>query len=140
VLNNILNEQSISSRILALSGHVVNEVKIENKWIVVDPTYNVIFYHSLCELESDPELVYQIYIKAGRPEKEAKKWKTIYQSSGNNWHFMSSKIYGLKIYLVEKVSLYIIWIIPFFLLALNVFRANTRFAPHSFSNRKIFLY
>jgi hypothetical protein len=116
VLNNILREQGINSRILALSGHVVNEVYIENKWYVVDSTYNIIINKSLCELENNSELVYQAYINAGRPEDEAKKWKSIYQSAGNNWHFMSSKIYGLKRYLIEKIALYLVWIIPLVLL------------------------
>ena len=77
VFDNILKEQGITSRILMLNGHVVNEVLVNDKWQVCDPDFNVVFYQSLKELEANPEEVFQAYKTAGLTDNEALQWKKI---------------------------------------------------------------
>lgn len=68
VFNNILRDQGVESRILRLSGHVVNEVLIEAQWKVFDNDYNVSFNASLSELENDPG---KVYSALGSPSKRS---------------------------------------------------------------------
>ena len=122
IFNNILSEQNITSRILGLSGHVLNEVLIEGEWKVYDPDYNVIFKESLTELESNPQKVYQAYKKAGRPEDEAKHWQEVFGSGADNWHFPTSARYSTLGYLIEKVSFFLIWIIPLIFIGIGTIK------------------
>ncbi len=65
VVNNMLRYQGIVSRILGINGHILNEVFVDGRWRVVDPDYNVVFDHSLRELEDHPELVTKQYLGVG---------------------------------------------------------------------------
>jgi len=117
VFDNLLDEQGIESRILGLSGHVINEVLIDNKWKVFDPNYNVVFDESLSELERNPQHVYQAYLDAGYGEGTARNWQEVYGTPENNFHFRNSQSYSSTIYLIfEKLALKLIWFIPAFLL------------------------
>jgi hypothetical protein len=121
VLDNLLDEQGIESRILGLSGHVINEVLIDGKWKVYDSNYNVVFNGSLSDLESNPEQVYRTYIDAGYEEGTARNWQAVYGSPENNWHFRNSLAYASEGYFIfEKLALKLIWYIPFFLLISGV--------------------
>jgi len=113
VFNNILREQGIKSRILALNGHVLNEVLIERRWQVYDPEFNVVFNASLDDLEKDPDRVYQAYKNAGRPNVEAKHWEEIFATDADNKHFENTRDYKkIKSILLEKTSFYLIWLLP----------------------------
>jgi hypothetical protein len=117
LLDNLLDEQGIESRILGLGGHVINEVLIDNKWKVYDSNYNVVFDESLNELENHPQHVYEGYLNAGYTESTARNWQEVYGSAENNFHFRNSQSYSSTIYLIfEKLALKLIWYIPAFLL------------------------
>jgi len=131
VFNNILNEQGIKSRILGLSGHVLNEVLINGEWRVYDPDYNVVFWASLKDLESNPQKVYQGYKKAGRPEDEARFWQEVFGSVEDNWHYATSKHYHALKYLVEELSFFLIWIIPLVLIFIGIITIKYRLTRRS---------
>lgn len=58
VLQGILKENGIESRIWGLTRHVVVEAKLsEDEWYVLDPTYGLYVPHSMEEIQQDPELV-----------------------------------------------------------------------------------
>jgi len=78
--DNILKEQEIESRIVGLTGHVINEVLINGEWKSYNSDYNVVFNKSIKELETAPKQVYEIYTKAGRPESEARHWQEVFGS------------------------------------------------------------
>lgn len=120
VFNNILRDQNIESRILALEGHVLNEVKIDGAWRVYDPDYNVYFKDSLRTLENNPHKVYVAYRESGLSEDQAKYIQEIFQTHADNWHYLTSIRYSPRQYFFEKASFILIWAIPTALLLLGV--------------------
>lgn len=123
LLNNLLQEQGIESRILASEGHILNEVKVGGKWIVVDPTFNVIFNASVKELEGHPEIVYQKY-KNSRNDKYDKTvanyMKKLFEKPGSHRTIQDSQVYRPTHYDIEKPSFYLIWVIPLFLIGFGL--------------------
>ncbi len=131
VFNNILRSQGIEARIIGLSGHVLNEVLIQNRWKVYDPDYNIIFGKSLVELEMKPNLVFDKYLEIGRPVKEAKHWEEVFASSNNNYNFRSSFNYSCLKSILEKCSFYLIWMFPIFLISCGVILLKYRLTKRS---------
>ncbi len=132
IFNNILMCQGMKSRILGLSGHVLNEVFLDGKWQVYDPTFGIPFGMSLKELESDHEKVYQIYKEFGRPDAEARHWQKIFASDYDNWYYHAAENYaqrGYLIYIVEKISFYFIWAIPIIIISLGIFIKRYQIIP-----------
>ena len=121
VFNSILRKQGFDSRILGVTGHVLNEVLIEGKWKVFDSDYNVVFDASLKELENEPNRIYQAYKNAGRPEKEARNWQKVIGTEADNWHFKSSNLYDVKVYVIETASFFLIWFFPIMFIIIGCF-------------------
>ena len=122
ILDNLLDEQGIESRILALGGHIINEILVDDKWKVYDSNYNVIFDESLNDLENHPERVYQAYRDMGYAESTAKYVQDAYGTPENNFHFRNSQSYSSTMYLIfEKLALKLIWYIPAFFLFTGLF-------------------
>jgi hypothetical protein len=119
VFNNILREQKIQSRIIKLGGHVINEVLINGEWKVYDSDYNVVFNASLKDLEDDSIHVYHAYVRAGRPEDEAKHWQKVFATDADNWHYKNTRTYRDEKYYIEVASLYLVWVIPVTLILLG---------------------
>ncbi|MAE71029.1 MAG: hypothetical protein CME06_11255 [Gemmatimonadetes bacterium] len=123
VFDNILNDQGIESRILALSGHVVNEARIDERWRVCDPDYGIVFDHSLEALERSPETVYEVYRAWGRPHDEAEGWREIFATRDDNTAYESAVDYRGDDASFERAALYLVWIVPIALLAAGGFCA-----------------
>ncbi len=119
VLDNILEEEGIESRILALSGHVVNEVRIDRAWRVCDPDYGVVFDCSLDELERSPETVFRAYRAAGLSVDEARRWRAVFTSAEDNTPFPSATAYRPGDALFERAALRLVWVVPLALLVLG---------------------
>ncbi len=112
VFNGLMRRAGLTSRILGVGGHVLNEVLIDGQWRVYDPDYNVVFTDSLSDLVRAPEKITRAYVAAGRPVEEAKHWREVLASPADNWHYPSRKLYDVKGYLVETAALYLVWLIP----------------------------
>ncbi len=75
ILAALLVEQGIESRIITLAnhpenyGHVVLEVKINDKWSVYDPTYGA-YYTTTPENTKDPYVLSYEELKSGRGDEE----------------------------------------------------------------------
>lgn len=111
-----MREQGIQSRIIKLGGHVLNEVLIDGEWKVYDADYNVVFDVSLKELENNSIKVYQAYLRAGRPEDEAKHWQNVFATDADNWHYKKTRTYREEEYYIEVAALYLVWVIPVILI------------------------
>ncbi len=113
---------------------MINEVLLAGKWKVYDSDYGIAFGASLKELESNPHKVYQTYKNAGRPDDEAKHWQEIFASEENNWHYPTSANYaekGYMIFIVETLSFYLIWIIPFSIIFIGILMNKYQFTKRS---------
>jgi len=112
VLNNILREQDIESHIIGIHGHVLNEVKVNGNWRVYDPDYNVVFNHSLHELEQNPSLVSKTYLNSGWSDTTATTLEALFSTTEDNWYYKTSRSWGDKRAFKEGISIYLIWFIP----------------------------
>ena len=119
VLDNILADRGIESRILGLNGHVVNEVRIENEWRVCDPQHGIVFDHSLEELERSPDTVYRVYRAWGRNHEESEGWREIFATGDDNFSFESAAAYDIENADFERAALYLVWLVPISLLAVG---------------------
>jgi len=119
IFNNILEDQKITTRILHLNGHVVNEAFTDGKWQVYDSNYNVTFDASINDLEKKPLEVYKKYRSADRPELESIHWSSIYGSAIDNWHYKTSFRYSPIGYTLELVSFYLIWMLPLIFISIG---------------------
>jgi len=126
IFNNILEVQKITTRILHLNGHIVNEAFTNGKWRVYDANYNVTFNVPMNYLEKKPLEVYKKYRSAGRPELESIHWSTIYGSATDNWHYKTSFRYSPLGYALELVSFYLIWVLPLILISLGLIMKRFR--------------
>lgn len=119
VVNNMLRYQGIVSRILAINGHILNEVFVGGSWRVVDPDYNVVFDHSLRELEDNPDLVVPQYLGAGLTQGQAEEIRGFFATKDDNWHYVNSATYAVWDYWFERAATYLVWLIPVGLLGLG---------------------
>lgn len=117
IISEILKEKGIESKIIGLNGHVVATAKVDknnNKWWVVDPDYCVVIKHSIEEIENNPEIIRNFYLKKGYNDETIDILIEIYRKEGNSI-FESVKDYtGDKKYNNEYASYKLIWIIPLF--------------------------
>ncbi len=120
MFNNLLREQDIKSRILGLQGHVVNEVLVNGGWKVYDSDYNVVFGATLQDLENDPYRVYQAYIGVGTPDDTAKLFQKAFATEADNFRYKKTRVYREEKYYIEVASLYLVWVIPAFLILLGI--------------------
>ncbi|MBF0370889.1 MAG: hypothetical protein HQL52_15675 [Magnetococcales bacterium] len=116
VFNNILEQNGIPSRILALDGHVLNEVRYRGEWHVHDPSFNVLFSRSFEALHQDGERVYDTYTQAGLSPFDANLLRQAFQHPVENPYFDTSRDYSAKRHLAEKLSVWLIWLTPILLI------------------------
>lgn len=120
VLNNLLRQQGIDSRILKLQGHVVNEVLVGDNWNVYDSDYNINFHATLQHLENNPSQVYQAYIEAGASEGTAKNFEAAFATAADNFRYKKTRSYREEKHYIESASLYLVWVIPVLLILLGI--------------------
>ena len=120
VLNNLLRKQDIDSRILALQGHVVNEVLVNGEWNVYDSDYNITFDTTLQNLENNPSRVYQAYLNSDATEETAKNFEAAFATAEDNFRYKKTRSYREEKYYIEAASLYLVWIMPALLILLGI--------------------
>lgn len=120
-----LSEIGVPAKIYALTGHVVALAwnKETEEWWVCDSDLGVVIPMDIGKIEMNPELVRSSYMEKGFSGEELENIIGVYDKSGNGKYF--GKFYELKIFL-EQASYIMIWIIPFGLIYLTVWRKGTR--------------
>lgn len=137
VYNSVASTHGLKSRIWALDGHVVNEVWLANGWQVVDADYGISFGKPLSQLTKEPETVYQAYLRAGRPDWSARRWRDIYLRSAGHRSFETASGYAWKAWLIESTSWILIWLIPGWLAWQGLkLRSRPSAAEHAGSGRR----
>lgn len=128
IICGILKEKGIDCKIVMLSGHVVAMAEIETgKFWILDGDYGVILPYSISEIENNPAIVKPYYSgKLNYNNYSVSQNKNnpiplnriveIYGKKGNAICNGVKAYKGEKIFLMEKRSFYLIWIIPFLLM------------------------
>ncbi len=104
VLDNLLKTQGIESTIIGLSGHVVNEVLVDEGWMILDPDYNVSIGFSLRELEHNHDIAHKAYKQTGLSDGAARRIAQMYTSHQDNWRYKGSVDFKGYDYYIERMS------------------------------------
>lgn len=127
IISQILEQNGIASRLVALSGHVVAMAQVEKEsdtWWVVDPDFGVVVEHSISEIEKNPEIIRPYYEAKGYEPKKVNGLVMIYGKDGNRiWK--GPKDYLGRKFQFEKLSYVAIWVIPIMLLLSSLSLAVT---------------
>jgi hypothetical protein len=84
ILTQLLNKENIQTRILALDGHVVAEVLVDNNitWWILDPCYGVVVPISHKITNDNPTTVAKYYAEAGYGDTVVSQMIELYGEGG----------------------------------------------------------
>lgn len=120
IFNNLMRTQGINSRIIAINGHVLNEVYIpeKKKWTVFDPNFNVTLPFSLqeCEDPRNSQSILNIYNNAEAPASGSAKIINFFLTTEDNYNYKHSQSYQPRLSCIEKFSFLLKWLIPLILI------------------------
>ncbi len=85
-----------------------------------DSDYNVAFDATLQELENDPSRIYQIYLDTDATEETARAFQAAFATADDNFRYKKTRAYREEKHYIESAALYLIWIIPAFLILLAI--------------------
>jgi Transglutaminase-like superfamily len=119
LFQSLMENARIPSRIVTLSGHVINEVQQGGRWRAIDATFDVAFDSSIEELARTPEAVEQSYRTAGQTPENSRRWAAALVSLGDNR--TETRIYDYigRPYLVEAGARVAVWLVPAFMAVLG---------------------
>lgn len=120
IFNNLMKKQGFNSRIIGITGHVLNEVYIpeKKKWKVFDPDFNVTLPFSLqeCEDPCNNQSILNIYNNAGAPDSGSAKIINFFLTTEDNYNYKHSQSYQSRLSCIEKFSFLLKWLIPLILI------------------------
>ncbi|MFZ8198281.1 hypothetical protein [Alteromonas portus] len=120
LLSELLNREEIENSIITIPGHVMVQVTIDGKKTLLDPDFGVVLQQDVESYLADPNLLeteYNLSGFKGNGEKVVSKGI----QSGKVEFWAGTKHFVTKKYYFERVSYFLIWLIPIFLLLLPLF-------------------
>ncbi len=124
-LSALLKEKSIPNKIVSFPGHVAVQVTLDKEQVwLFDPDFNVVIPYDITAISNNPEIVRPFYNEKGYSEKEVNNLVNKYGFEYETWdgvkHFITKKYY------FEKLSYYLIWIIPLLLFGLGILLSSKK--------------
>ncbi|MFT2090393.1 hypothetical protein [Paraglaciecola sp. 2405UD69-4] len=126
VMSQILSDNNIENKIISFPEHVVVAAQISSQEaLIYDPDYGVVLQRSLSEIRAQPEIIKDLYLKAGHRIEDAALLQQLYDSPSKEWdgpqHFMTKKYY------FERVSYALKWPLPivFIFIGLLIIKRKT---------------
>lgn len=120
LMTSLLEDNGIEASIVTVPGHVLVTAEIEGQSKVYDPDFGVILPYSAPELIHNVEAASQLYVDAGYTIYDRRFFNKAFSQPHRLWdgpeHFITTKYY------FEKVSYWLIWLIPLGALFLGYFR------------------
>ena len=116
ILDGLLKSQSIESRMIDTPHHFFETALADpdtNEWWVLDPTYGVVVPYSIEQIQANPELIREAYLKGGYFNETTDHGLI-------EWAFQNHTIkihpdiseYSTKLYPFGRLSYLLIWLIP----------------------------
>ncbi len=121
VMNRVATLNGYQARFVELHGHVMSEVLTKTGWRVADADYGVTYPVGLKVLEGKkgPHLIRQALLSRGYKEDNIVGYTRLVQSSRNNIVRNVGVDMSPRLYLVEKTSEVLKWVIPLLLMILG---------------------
>ena len=121
IVTAILNDNGIDANLIGLSGHVVLQTNVNNKWYILDPDYGVAMPYHIFAIENNPELIRPYYDFDQEAIFGINQEDLVAIYGKPNIIVLNSVIgyTGAKVYYFEELSYALIWIFPLFLILLG---------------------
>lgn len=117
ILDQLLKEKGIESKLIGLDGHVIATAKNEEGlWWLLDPNYGVTVPFSLEDVQKQPSLIEKYYQKEGYSKERINKISKMFNANSNfigkDWYARNQRYKNI----IYSFSEYLKWIIPFILI------------------------
>lgn len=125
ILSEFLSANDINNRIVGLSGHVVVMAQIDAEndiWWILDPDYGVTIKYNLDEIEENPAIIREFYLKKGYSSENVDMLIDIFEKDGNSISTSDKTYCSNKKYYFERLSYISIWLIPILILLVVRFK------------------
>lgn len=117
LMTTLLEQNGIEASIVTVPGHVVVTAEIEGRSKIFDPDFGVVLPYSPEQLKGNAQAASQLYVDAGYKSYDQKFFLNAFSKPFRLWdgpeHFITTKYY------FEKVSYWLIWIIPLILIGIS---------------------
>jgi len=130
VLSQVLNEHDIENKILTYPGHVVVAVNFsDNQSALLDADFGVSIPFDKDETKQNYQEIAQLYSEKGYPAGDRLFFEEMYQTDYRIWngvkHFITKKYY------FEKISYWLKWPLPIFMIFFSIFYLRKNSIKHS---------
>jgi hypothetical protein len=117
LMTSLLEQNNIEASLVTVPGHVMVSAKIDGKTNIFDPDFGVVLPFAIDELKANAEQASQLYLNAGYKPYDKVFFQKVFSEPYRVWngaeHFITKKYY------FEKVSYWLIWIIPVCMLLIS---------------------
>jgi len=104
VLQELIREARLPTRIVGLDGHVVLEVHANGKWYTADPDYGVTFPVSVNELaQSSEEYLNDFLVRGGFDARTIQEYQRIVRSEEDNQAMPINAPLSPRLFLIEQL-------------------------------------
>lgn len=113
VLKHILGEADVTARFIGLQGHVVLEVELDEKRVVADPDYGIVYEYPLEELEErGEEIIPPLLEEVGYPGDMVEPVVEVFTDSEGNVVLREGEHLSGRLYIIERTAGFLKWLIP----------------------------
>jgi len=119
IMSQVLDNNNIDNKIITFPGHVIVSAQFNDNEMLFDADFGVYLPFSPDEIKQSPSLVDNYYLDAGYFDYDVKSFNNIYNNTYQRWsgvkHFITKKYY------FEKVSYWLKWPLPIFMIIISLF-------------------
>ena len=114
VLMDIFKLNGLNFRIIALNGHVAEQVLFNGQWMVTDPDYGLVYKGDMQQMATEQGLMYADSVLAANGFDKTMREKYLYFWKTGNDNILSplNKMSSTRLYKAERISQWLRWIIP----------------------------
>jgi hypothetical protein len=124
VLQSLLRESRLPTRIVGLGGHVVLEVYANGVWHLADPDYGILAFGILEEVAADAERRVVAPLKrAGYSQEVIDRYVEILQSHEDNVRMPTNSPISPRLHWLEQITRYLLIALPCGLWAMAIYKA-----------------
>ena len=122
VLMDIFKLNGLNCRIISLNGHVAQQVLFKGQWLVTDADHGLVYKGDMKQMETEAGLAYADSVLTVNGFSKEMRDKYIYFWKTGNDNVLSplNKVSSTRLYTAEKMSQWLKWIIPVFLLIICI--------------------
>jgi len=141
VLNEVASINGNASRFIGLQGHVISEIKVNQKWLLADADYGIVFpfgYNEMLRLSEDEvaQIISSLLTNRGFKTKVVEFYKDVLLSIEDNTVQKIGEKQSPRLWLIEYFANYFIWLISIISGLVCLFLLYSRGEKDKFCNKQ----